>query len=151
MKIESQYCTILQGKALLKLGITEKAISSHVVYCPDPLGNEWYYHIIDDNNVLESVTEFIAPAFSLAEINIMLPESIYKETEGEWYYYMMFKNHLVYRSNEDNDWFSVQWKSSSHDGHEFDNEVEACADMLIKLLSSNCVYAKDCNMNLISK
>lgn len=76
MKIEEQVCTLIQGKRLVELGVSSHdSTFSHCHYSPDPTEQHDGYSLIiyKDENTMESVySEYIAPAFTVAELGVML-------------------------------------------------------------------------------
>lgn len=135
MKIEKQCCTIEQSYRLQKLGIDGKlSIFSYCSYLPDPTGqHEGYTIIMDSEHRLAGVSEQLAPAFTVAELGLMLPgfpnwnwETYFHASENEW----------KLRSGHSNDEGSA------------DSEAQCRAKILIHLLENNHITASDCNERL---
>lgn len=76
MELTKQVCTAIQGKRLVELGVTMEAQFNHCVFCPDPLGEQFYNEICFSGctrDELEMPGEIVAPAYTVAELGDLLP------------------------------------------------------------------------------
>jgi hypothetical protein len=130
MKIINQVCSLEQSVKLFKLGLLQESI----------------FHFDTDFSVGSNIikysknkpsSSYCFSAYTVGELCIMMPASIYDFISNKWYYYRGFDHHIVYRSNQNTDLFSVQWKSDPTDGHPYDTEAQARAALLISIVSNN--------------
>lgn len=86
MKRESQVCSLLQAKKLKELGLTAKSYFGWCVFCPDPIGERYYYEIISSDAEDDGVQgEYIAHAYNVSELGAMLSDWLdSEETEKEY-------------------------------------------------------------------
>lgn len=124
MKIENQVCSLEQSKRLLGLGIE---CNSFFMWHIGGVTGEWI--VID--SVHSNITNEDFPAFSVAELGILLPKQGYNSRQsqpsGTWVCEDGFEDELT----------------------EGITEAEARAEMLIKVLE-NGADVKACNKRLLA-
>ncbi len=153
MEIENQVCTLAQAKKLDYLGIVSKSYMYHVY----PHMNSGWKVLADGMfDKADDAVEFY-PAFSVAELGVMLPDGISTNSN-------IRTAEIVIRKDCLNDWtvaYDVDHVTEGGYGATVkeiyrDNIVEnkseaTCrADMLIHLLENNLTTAAECNEHLNS-
>lgn len=85
LDISALVCTIEQGKRLDELldrtGQYSDNLFHHVVFCPDPLGEQWYYEVCYSGctpNELEMPGEIVCNAYCDGELDQLLPGGTFK-------------------------------------------------------------------------
>ena len=144
MKLEHQVCTLEQSKRLKELGIEQfKGLFRWCCFCPDPTGESYFYEPVFGDGLDTGITgEFIADAFTVAELGVMLPQSPTDNINYSWYHRNCWKGHSVGYAFHGIEPIERGW---------FETEAEARADLLIHLLESGLTTAADCNARLIGK
>ncbi len=146
MKIENQCCSREQGEQLLKLGITEK---SFLAFCWVSTSHEDSVIAILPTNIMnigipDEATTFIAPAFTVAELGVML------EMDGDKHLFDYFYNNhagcfeVVLNERDERAVAGIKLVNRE----EGDTEAEARAAMLIWLLENNIATAEEVNARL---
>jgi hypothetical protein len=83
MKLEDQVCTLEQAKILRELGIIQVSLFDWCVFMPDPTGEKYYYSVVyKETDVDDQLHEWIASAFTIAELGALLdhiPVKTYQE------------------------------------------------------------------------
>ena len=153
MKIEDQVITIAQGKQLQELGITAVAHFAHVLICPDPIGNDWYYDIIDRHHPMADKCEMICMAYTVAELGMMLPKEIDHTFNEHSSYYIMMGNSETDNGHKPTIWYEDNDLYPPDEIMEMryisgDTEAEARAAMLIHLLENKLITADEINARL---
>ena len=76
MNLNDQVCSLSQAEKLKELGIEQrKGIFEWCVFMPDPTGEHHFYApVYFQEEIEQQLHEWIASAFTVAELGIMLPE-----------------------------------------------------------------------------
>jgi len=144
MKIEDQVCDRLQGKRLLNLGITADAHIYHYQEQTPKNPNMHYYGYPQEqmpwriyltgkpSRISTNSTFAEDPAFTAAELGVMLPEDCTATRVG-------YNNWQAY---------GPEINLTSHVIYDQPTEAIAKAQLLIWLLENNHVTAEECNQQL---
>jgi len=145
MVIADQVCTRTQGKRLVELGVDLlNSEFSHVWLPDDPAkqSNGWFGIMHKDHKYAE-FAEVLAPAFTVAELGVMLPTAPYPDSghSYNWYHRNHWKGHSVGYNVPMNAVPAIQQQW-------FKYEAEARADMLIHLLEIGVTSGAQVNEKL---
>ena len=141
MNIEKQVCTIEQSKRLSEFGITAKALFYWREYLDESV-SEWQTALLlndktDDNCIKYALADSSYPAFTVAELGVMIPE---------WHFtYSRLEGYASYK-NEDGE-FSVA--DGTVNGQNYDTEAECRAALVIYLIENNTLSIQTCNSRLL--
>lgn len=134
MKLENQVCSMQQAKHLAELGVEQhQSLFAWTCVMPDPSGEQYSFEILYTDSPPQTLEEFIASAFTVAELGVMLPAGKY-DTCG----------------------WSDGWRIYTEDGHDaigdvtFSSEADARASVLIHLLENKHITAEEVNNRLQS-
>ena|SRR5258708_7192490 len=138
MKLENQVCTLDQGKKLEELGVNTNSL---FCYCR-VIGffKDSVITVLQRDSSIDNLpdisTTFIAPAYMVSELGVMLPTETYTTRKGS------------YMSEY------AQWEYVD-DGNElvsglFDNEAEARAQQLINLIGHGLLKIEEVNNALLN-
>ncbi len=130
MKIENQVVTIEQAKKLTALGVTAEPLYWHVIdidpITPMDIIQKWQHSNFDQCEKY--------PAFTVAELGVMLPSETHTQRTG----------------SEDSEYDNWEWVDDGNGNANglYNTEVEARAAMLIYLLENNLTTAEEVNQRL---
>ena len=151
MKLEQQCCSLEQGKRLKELGVTAEPLFWHVIdidpITPLDIIQKWQHSNFDQCEKY--------PAYTVAELGVMLPEEIgHKYNEHSSYYYMQGHSDVPVKYPklwviwyEDND-LSPELEVLNMQFAAGDTEAEARAAMLIYLLENHLTTPEEVNQRL---
>jgi hypothetical protein len=160
MKLESQVITKDQAKILKELGINAEAIWYWVYTKRDGMVStqagvchkEWAKEIINDNEGDEFDHE-MAPAYSVAELGVLLPDIFW---DKQWYSISNAggDKNGVYIEPPNSFSVHIGETTASMDSEPFDGfchptEAQARAVYLIHLLENRSIASEDCNKRLL--
>lgn len=120
MKVEDQVCTLKQAERLKELGVIQTSLFDWCVFMPDPTGEKYYYAVVyKEEDTEKQLHEWIASAFTVAELGVMNGEDIRTYRTGDyWCAYIPTEEGMRMHQNT------------------FKTEAELRADILIKHLES---------------
>lgn len=139
MRLEDQCCSLDQSKRLSELGIKAKSLFYWREYLDENV-NKWQAALLlddktDDESIKYSLADSSYPAFTVAELGVMLPTDYYS-----------------YAGDSCKDWYCLRHgDESNYSKYEFaesPNEAQARASMLIYLLENNLTTSKEVNDKL---
>ena len=144
MKIENQITNLSQSKKLKELGIVQQSLFTWCVYCPDPIGEKYYYipFYKDDNSPEAEFSEIVSSAYTLSELQIMLPNG-YCSGNGT--------------NSELTKWCDKLSRNFDTGIYPFEDvattgltQVQACASKLIQLLELGEILVDEVNNRLLN-
>lgn len=126
MKLENQVCALEQGEKLLKLGVSNDSFFHWFMDDDLIMGEHWSCGRLANPN------EETIPAFTVAELGVMLPTG--------------------YDSMRVTERGAEMWRTYDESGNDFPNifvtEAEARAAVLIHLLDTNIISPEEVNQRL---
>lgn len=140
MKIQDQVCTLDQGKRLAELGITASPkwmyfnCHPHSGLCLSEMPNR-HMAILTGHFPLDPSEYSLTPAFTVAELGIMMP----------WSYSTV--RHSEFLPDEES--WSVEKNGESDSDTSYLTEAQARAALLIHLLETNQLTADEANKRLM--
>lgn len=131
MILEQQVCTLEQAKKLAALGIEQrKGMFEWCVFMPDPLGEKWFYApVYFQEEVEKQLHEWIASAFTVAELMTMLP--------SDW---ALWTDEGHYACGQYHDMQNLYMLGKT--------AAEAVAAELIVLIEGEIISVEECNKRL---
>ncbi len=143
MKLEDQVCSESQGRRLEEFGISAMPIFCH---CWVSVGPEDSVKEIlpTDKRLLtipDTATTWLAPAFTVAELGVMLPEG--SEFGGDWYMRYCWKG-VSFGYNRKN----AGLQHIEQDWYKPNEWAKALADLVIYLLEKNLTTSEEVNKRL---
>jgi hypothetical protein len=146
MKLEKQVCTLEQAKQLKKLGIAQTGLwsyfkaQSHAGFCLTDMALRHVWILTGNPYDREDI--LFTSAFSVAELGVMLPQTIkFCKTQKASIQLSRFNAFTIY--------YNRHSSGSNVCMTESYNEAEARAKMLIHLLESNFITAEEVNQRLL--
>lgn len=131
MNLNDQVCTLDQARKLKQLGIDQrKGLFEWCVFMPDATGEKYFYApVFFQENIEEQLHEWVASAFTVPELMIMLPR-----------HWALWMDDDLYACGEhdDMDNFYMLGKTGA----------EATANELISILETQKVMPEYCNKML---
>jgi hypothetical protein len=141
MKVEDQVCDQRQTKRLLELGITASSAFAWVDGCEEPKRADGY----DWEQFPGYKDEYHAPAYTTAELGVMLPEKM-PNGDVEEDYLMTYKMKDAY--GEAGTQFFILPMILELEQQKFRTEAQTRAAMLIYLLEKKMITAEEVNARL---
>lgn len=147
MNVENQVCSLGQAKKLAELGVVQReGIFEWCVFMPDPTGEMWYYSPVYLHEMVEDqLHEWIASAFTVAELGLMLPDLLIKKFQYELVCIKEADDEWLLRYCRNNNMLDTYPQLANAAGK---TEAEARANELIYLLENKFITSEDCNIRL---
>jgi hypothetical protein len=145
MTLKDQCCTESQGKRLEELGITAKPLFCYCWVSTGPEDSVKDILLVDDKNtrIPELATTWIAPAYTVSELSVMLPVNMSISKGNHKYHCRWWRGNMsdmVLRDQEGS--------PTIHRTESAETLAIACASMLIYLLENKLATAEEVNNRL---